>query len=168
MMLMRSKILVRTVLAGFLAGSAICRLAIPLPAFAEQPDDKSQPNVSASVSSWHTFHSAYIKRKWGVDVVGVRLVASDSMLEFRYKVLDVKKAEALNNKRWNPYLLDQASGAKLAVPTMEKIGQLRQTPPAVEGHIYWMVFANPGRMVKRGNRVNVVVGDFHADDLTVQ
>ena len=100
--------------------------------------------------------------------MGVRLVASNSMLEFRYKVLDVKKADALNNKRWNPYLLDQASGAKLAVPTMEKIGQLRQTPPPVEGHIYWMVFANPGRMVKRGNRVNVVVGEFHADGLTVE
>ena len=141
-------------------------LALQSPA--ETPTDKSQPSVSASVTTWHSFHSAYIKRKWGVDIVGVRLVASNSMLEFRYKVLDVKKADALNNKRWNPYLLDQASGAKLAVPTMEKIGQLRQTPPPVEGHIYWMVFANPGRMVKRGNRVNVVVGEFHADGLTVE
>ncbi len=165
MMWMRSKILVRIALGGLLAVNALGCFAISL---ADKPDDKSQPNVSASVSTWHTFHSAYIKRKWGVDVVGVRLVASDSMLEFRYKVLDVKKAEALNNKRWNPYLLDQASGAKLAVTTMEKIGQLRQTPPPVEGHIYWMVFANPGRMVKRGNRVNVVVGDFHADGLTVE
>jgi hypothetical protein len=167
MMLMRPKFLVRAVLTGFLVGTAIGSIAIPSPGSAQQ-NEKSQPNVSASVSTWHTFHSPYIKRRWGVDVVGVRLVASDSMLEFRYKVLDVKKAEALNNKRWNPYLLDQASGAKLAVPTMEKIGQLRQTPPPIEGHVYWMVFANPGRMVKRGNRVNVVVGDFHADGLTVE
>jgi len=165
-MLMWSKISMTAVLSGMLVGSSIGCFALQSPA--ETPTDKSQPSVSASVTTWHSFHSAYIKRKWGVDIVGVRLVASNSMLEFRYKVLDVKKADALNNKRWNPYLLDQASGAKLAVPTMEKIGQLRQTPPPVEGHIYWMVFANPGRMVKRGNRVNVVVGEFHADGLTVE
>src|SRR5690348_14073638 len=164
-MSMGFKTLMRAVLVGILVVGAIGAFASQSP---EKPSEQSQPSVSASVTTWHSFHSAYIKRKWGVDVVGVRLVASDSMLEFRYKVLDVKKAEALNNKRWNPYLLDQASGAKLAVPTMEKIGQLRQTPPPVEGHIYWMVFANPGRMVKRGNRVNVVVGDFHADGLTVE
>ena len=162
-----SKFLAGIVLAGSLAiaGEGAFGLEVQT---GTQPANKIQPNVSASVSTWRSFHSAYIKRKWGVDVVGVRLVASDSMLEFRYQVLDVKKADALNNKRWNPYLLDQASGAKLAVPTMEKIGQLRQTPPPVEGHIYWMVFANPGHLVKRGNRVNVVVGDFHADGLTVE
>ena len=39
------------------------------------------------------------------------------------------------------------------------------TPEA--GKSYWMAFSNKGRIVKRGDRVNVVIGQFHADGLAV-
>jgi hypothetical protein len=50
---------------------------------------------------------------------------------------------------------------------MEKIGQLRQSAPPEVGRSYWMAFSNKGRLVKRGDRVNVVVGPFRADGLVV-
>jgi hypothetical protein len=51
---------------------------------------------------------------------------------------------------------------------MEKVGKLRQTGPAAEGRVYWMVFGNPSQLVKRGNRVDVVIGDFRAEGIVVE
>jgi hypothetical protein len=90
------------------------------------------------------------------------------MLRFSYRVLDPERAKPLNDKRWNPYLVDEATGAKLGVPEMDKVGKLRQTGPTEMGRIYWMVFGNPGLLVKHGNRVDVVIGDFRADGIVVE
>jgi hypothetical protein len=83
-------------------------------------------------------------------------------------VLDSFKAAVLNDKRAMPYLVDQKSGTRLTVPTMEKIGALRQVANPEPGREYWMIFANPGKLVKPGQRVDVVIGAFRANSLTVE
>ncbi len=89
------------------------------------------------------------------------------MLAFRYIVIDPEKAKGLNDKRNTAFLIDEKSGAKLMVPQMEKVGALRTTSTPVAGRMYWMVFANVGRIVNVGSRVNVEIGDFKADGLIV-
>jgi len=64
-------------------------------------------------------------------------------------------------------LIDPKAGVQLVVPSMEKIGQLRQSSTPEVGKSYWMAFSNKGRLVKRGDRVNVVIGKFRADGLVV-
>jgi hypothetical protein len=44
---------------------------------------------------------------------------------------------------------------------------MRQSAEPEEGKSYWMAFSNKGRLVKKGDRVNVVIGQFHADGLAV-
>jgi hypothetical protein len=44
---------------------------------------------------------------------------------------------------------------------------LRQTPPPQAGRSYWMTFSNKGRRVARGDRVDVVIGPFRANNLVV-
>ena len=105
---------------------------------------------------------------WGVDNLGVKAVESGSMLRFTYRVLDASKAQALNNKKATPYLYDLKSRARLEVPSMEKVGQLRQSSPVQDGRTYWMVFANQQRLVKAGSRVDVVIGPFRAQGLLVE
>jgi hypothetical protein len=127
------------------------------------------PDPAASLSAgWHALHAVYFRRNWGVDIVGVRLVASGSMLEFRYRVLDPDKASALSDARSPPTLIDRRSGAHLQVPSMENIGALRQASSPKADRVYWMVFGNPGRLVQPGGQVDVVIGDFRADGLAVQ
>lgn len=111
--------------------------------------------------------SLYYKRTWGVDVVGVHPVASGEMLEFRYRVLDEAKAKVLFDKKLTPYLIDEATGTRLAVPTMENIGTLRQDIGANPERTYYVIFGNPGRLVKVGSHVDVVIGNFHLDGLIV-
>jgi hypothetical protein len=109
----------------------------------------------------------YYRLVWGVDSLGVKWAESGEVLRFTYRVLDPVKAQALNDKKNEPSLIDPERGVSLVVPSMENVGQLRQSAPPEGGKAYWMVFSNKGRPVKRGDHVNVVIGAFHADGLVV-
>ena len=65
-------------------------------------------------------------------------------------------------------MLDERSHAVLSVPTMEKVGPLRQSMAAENGKSYWMAFSNKGGPVKQGDQVSVVIGPVRIDGLIVQ
>jgi hypothetical protein len=104
---------------------------------------------------------------WGIDSISVRLVESGELVRFTYRVLDPSKAQVLNDKQSQATLDDPKAGVSLVVPTMEKIGQLRQTSAPEAGRSYWVTFSNKGRRVKRSDRVDVVIGQFRANNLVV-
>lgn len=110
----------------------------------------------------------YYETTWGVEILGIKSVESGTMLRFSYRVLDPQKAQVLNDKKSTPYLYDLTTHSRLEVPSMEKVGQLRQSSAVEEGHVYWMVFSNPERYVKPGTRVDVRIGQFLAQGLLVQ
>ena len=93
---------------------------------------------------------------------------SGEIIRFSYRILDAVKAQTLNDKKVEPVLIDGQAGAKLVIPSLEKVGQLRQSSTPEAGRSYWMAFSNKGRMVKPGDRVDVVIGQFRADGLVVQ
>jgi len=104
---------------------------------------------------------------WGVDSLGVKWTESGEIIRFTYRVVDANKAQALNDKKADPALIDPRAGVRLVVPQLEKVGQLRQSSTPIAGKVYWMAFSNKGRKVKRGDHVNLVIGNFHADGLVV-
>ena len=110
----------------------------------------------------------YYALTWGVDSLAVRSVESGELIRFTYRVLDVEKAKALNDKKNEPSMIDLAAGVRLVVPSLEKVGKLRQSSTAQAGKMYWMAFSNKGGLVKPGHRVNVVIGGFRAEGLIVQ
>ena len=163
-----------TLLAGLLVTLALSGAQAKQPEDAPRPDQagKRQPTAHPSETKptsagWHSRRGLYYQRKWGVDIVGVRPVSSGYMLRFNYRVVDPEKAAALNNRRSRPYLIDEKTRTALAVPAMEKIGELRQVSPPELNRIYFMIFGNPGRLVKSGSRVTIVVGNFRAEGLVV-
>jgi hypothetical protein len=109
----------------------------------------------------------YYRLVWGIEALGVKWTESGEVIRFSYRVLDPEKAKTLNDKRSEPSLIDPQAGVSLVVPSMEQIGQLRQSSTPEAGKSYWMAFSNKGRPVKRGHRVNVVIGTFRADGLVV-
>ncbi len=109
-----------------------------------------------------------IKEKWGIEISSVRLAVDGYMVDFRYRVLDAKKAESLFVRKIKPYLIDQASNKVLAVPNLGKVGPLRTSNKPKEGRIYWMFFGNTRRLVESGSKVTVVIGDFRVENLSVQ
>jgi hypothetical protein len=147
---------------AFAAGDEKTATATEVNAAPQSPQSsKSMQKFSGSRSS------LFFKRTWGVDVVGVHPVSSGQMLEFRYRVLDETRAKPLFDKTLKPYLIDEATGTRLAVPAMENVGELRQDVTPAIGRIYYTIFGNPGKLVKPGSRVSIVIGDFHIDGLIV-
>jgi hypothetical protein len=110
----------------------------------------------------------YYALVWGVDSLVVKSVESGEIVKFTYRVVDASKAEMLNDKKNEPSLIDLRSGVKLVVPSLEKVGQLRQSGKPEVGKVYWMAFSNKGRLVRPGHHVDVVIGQFKADGLIVQ
>jgi hypothetical protein len=98
----------------------------------------------------------------------VKVAESGELIRFNYRVVDPQKARALNDKKAEPELLDPQARVKLTVPQMEKVGKLRQSSTPKAGVTYWMAFSNPTLAVKRGHRVDVVIGSFRATNLLVE
>ena len=111
---------------------------------------------------------AYYSLFWGVDTLSVKAMESGELIRFSYRVLDGQRAKQLNDKNSDPILVVPEKRVQLVVPALEKVGKLRQSSTPIEGKVYWMAFSNPGLAVKRGDRVDVVIGQFHANGLVVQ
>ena len=133
----------------------------PAPSKSAGPPTRYLPNRFAGRAG------AYYRVVWGIDSPSVKWTESGEVIRFSWRVLDAEKAKALNDKKSEPSLIDPKAGVSLVVPAMENIGQLRQSAPPEVGKSYWMAFSNKGRLVKRGDRVIVVIGPFRADGLVV-
>jgi hypothetical protein len=110
----------------------------------------------------------YYEGVWGVGELRVKVAEAGQVIRFDYQVLDPQKAAVLNDKKVEPGLFDAQAGVRLVVPQMEKVGQLRQSSTPKAGMTYWMAFSNPTLAVKRGHRVDVVIGSFRATSLVVE
>jgi len=158
-----------TALFGSLLLLTICGPSFAVVGF-EGSDSNSLTvaTIAAPEVARHPREKTYMKRQWGVEVLYVRTTAAGYMLEFRYKVLDPEKAKPLFERQIKPQLTHNESGSKLIVPTPAKTGALRNSNPPLANHTYWMFFANPGKLVKPGEHVNIEIGDFVAERLIVQ
>jgi hypothetical protein len=157
--------------AGVAAGASAADTP-PVPAKAPVPaagsGTKSHPGTSPYSPDRFAGRAGLNYRLiWGIDSISVRLVESGELVRFTYRVLDPSKAQVLNDKQTQATLDDPKAGVSLVVPTMEKIGQLRQTSTQEAGKSYWVTFSNKGRRVKRSDRVDVVIGQFRANNLVV-
>src|SRR5215470_12793187 len=129
-------------LAVLLAGSIVVA-----PAFPQSTQANEKPTAQAGHSPYQP--SRFSKRAtqyyglvWGVDSLAVKSTESGEVIRFSYRVLDAEKAKTLNDKKNEPSLIDPQAGVKLIVPSLEKVGQLRQSSAPEAGKSYWMAFSN--------------------------
>ena len=155
--------------------------AIPALALADVPTQGASASAARKSSNARAYKVAprrpaglpesarkYYALTAGVDQMSAKLAESGQLVRFSYRITDVTRAAAMHDKASAPYLLDEKVHAVLQVPTMEKVGPLRQSGPPESGKAYWMVFSNKGNLVKAGHRVSVVIGQFRVDGLIVQ
>lgn len=110
----------------------------------------------------------FFSAAWGIDRLRVNYTMSGNLIRFSFRVVQPKIAKALGDHEATPYLYAPRVSAMLQVPNMEQVGQLRQMHTEEANKDYWMVFSNKGNLVHRGDRVNVIIGKFHADGLVVE
>jgi hypothetical protein len=108
----------------------------------------------------------------GVELMAIRLAASDFLIDFRYRVKDVAKAQPLLEMKMQPVLVNEATGDRYYVPKAPKVGSLKQSAtakqPAIVDRVYFMLFANPDRKLKSGEKVTLYAGESVVKDIVVQ
>jgi hypothetical protein len=158
-------------LGGWLAGSAALAQSAAQPGAAgsaqQAPAKPAAQPMHYLPSRFGGRAGVYYKAVWGIDSLSVKWAESGELVRFAWRVVDADKAKVLGDKSVEASLIDPQAGVSLVVPTMEKVGQLRQSGPPEAGRSYWMAFSNKGRRVKRGDRVSVVIGPFRAENLVV-
>jgi len=159
--------------SGILVSPVASQSAAPAGTPAVAPPSPA-PKPAAAPAPYHYQPNRVPKRAgmyyglvWGVEALRVKYAESGEIIRFSWSVLDAEKAKTLNDKTVEPSLIDPQAGVSLVVPALEKVGQLRQSSTPEAGRSYWMAFSNKGRLVKRGDRVNVVIGKFRAEGLVV-
>ena len=159
-------------LAGCIAGSFFISFSYDAASASAPAVKTSGPPRAATAADqardWRMREGLFFKRNWGVEIIGVRPASSGYMLVLRYRMLDPEKAKILNDRKTKAYLIDEATGIVLAVPTMENVGELRPGATPEANRTYFMVFGNPGKLVRAGSRVSLVAGSFRVDGLVVE
>jgi len=155
--------------AGFLLGTVVPS------SLHGQPTTETTAKPPKATSPTHYQPNRFPKRAqeyygvvWGLDSLSVKAVESGALIRFSYRVLDPAKANVLNDKKVEAFLDSPTERVRLSIPSLEKVGQLRQASAQESGRVYWMAFSNPRRTVKPGDHVNVVIGHFHAEGLLVE
>lgn len=171
----------KRLLAGLLAGSIFVCSALTKAAQGNDKTVAGQPAAVASTASpapkatppppavrKSQRGADFYRKRWGIDNIIVRATASGVLVRFSYRVVDAEKAAVINDKAKAPYLIEEKTGLALQIPSMEKVGQLRQTAKPENGREYWMAFSNKGKLIKPGSRVDIVIGSFRINDLVVE
>ncbi len=103
----------------------------------------------------------------GFRVVKVRLSAAGHMVDVRYWVDDPEKAWPLLRDA-SLVLEHEASELRLRVPTSAFVGPLAQNgEKPKKDRRYFILFANPGGLVKAGETVRLHIGELAFGPFTV-
>lgn len=141
-------------------------VAVAGPTLAQHAHQTTVPFTTHSVTE---IQRQAVEERYGVSILGVRMTAAGHMLDFRYRVLDTAKAGRLVRPKMGLALIDQATKVEMAVPTMEKVGSLKQTRSHLfPDRTYSVLFSNRGSIVRVGSKVSIHFGDLILDDLIVE
>lgn len=157
------------VLVALLTSTALFQsLHAQSPASALKPQAQSASPTRYRPNPFPKRAESYYGIVWGIDGLSVKAVESGALIRFSYRVLNPERAKVLNDKKVEAFLESPSENVRLSIPSLEKVGQLRQGTAEETGKSYWMAFSNPRRTVKPGDHVNVVIGNFRANGLIVE
>lgn len=106
---------------------------------------------------------------FGLHFESLRVSGDGLLLDFRYRVTDPDKAMHVVNRQTRPVIIDPVSKMELQVPHAQNIGTLRQMgSKLIRGRRYTALFANPGKIIKSGSKVSIVMGSFRLDNVVVE
>lgn len=99
----------------------------------------------------------------GIRVLRIVMTAGGGVVELQYQTLDPDKALAVHDDEAPPQLIDERTGAVVAIPFHEHAN--RELHTAVT---YREMFMNGGGALDRGSKVTLTVGDAVIEHIEVQ
>lgn len=100
----------------------------------------------------------------GIQLVRITISGGGGILDLRYRVLDPDKAVIVHDKNKPPTIISESTGRSASQPWMPHHGG---GEPKFAVTYYELIY-NPEGVIKRGDRVTLVIGDAHLAHVIVQ
>jgi hypothetical protein len=97
-------------------------------------------------------------------VLSLRTTANGDLLDVRYKLTGV---ERVSGDTKETYVLDPATGERLGALGVSRVGLL-STKHVDKAGTSFLILQNPGKKIKAGDRVTIVISGARADDVLVE
>jgi hypothetical protein len=155
---------------GFIAGITLTLLAVAaaltvVRALGHDTKAAAKP-VAAVPAAWvrPAVSSAGLVDRTGVKITQVAVTGGGGLIDLRYQVIDPNKAARLHDANNPPAVVDEQTG----VVAHDLFMQHSHSGPFAFGETYYLVFDNPGNLVRRGGFVTVLLGDAQVDHVLVR
>jgi hypothetical protein len=143
----------RVAVLGLVTGAVLVVAPAAFYEFASSSGGSSHARQPAIASSPLLSKSGF-QGKSGVRIVRVAVTGGGGLLDLRYQVLDPQAANSIHDKTTPPDLVDEHTGVVVNELFM---GHSHQGPLKA-AQTYYLIFNNPGNLVRRGSRVTVQLG----------
>jgi hypothetical protein len=100
----------------------------------------------------------------GVKITQLAVTGDGGLVDLRYQVIDPDKAATLHDVKSPPAVVDEQTG----VVVHDLFMGHSHSAPYTFGETYYLVFDNPGNLVRRGAYVTVLLGDAEVDHVLVR
>jgi hypothetical protein len=117
----------------------------------------------AAVEGPHVSAAGLVQRS-GVRISQLAISGGGGLVDLRYQVVDPEKANSVHDRATPPVLVDERTGLlvnELLMGHMHK-GQMKA------GQTYYLIFVNPGNLVRRGTPMTVQLGNAQVAHVRVQ
>lgn len=130
------------------------------------PPPHSDPAPASIAATWQRpiVSEAALEQGTGIRLTQVAVSGAGGLLDVRFLVLDPQKAVALHRKDAPPALIDETTQVVVSSLLMDH----SHTSPFRQGATYYLVFNNPGNLVKRGGNVTVLLGGTGVEHVVVK
>ena len=147
---------------GAVTGAA---LAIAVVAGYELSRSSDEADVQALVAgSPPLLSKAAFQAKVGVRITRVSVTGDGGLLDLRFQVLDPRAAASIHDASTPPQLVDESTGVVVSQLLMGHMHTGKMNP----GQTYYLLFNNPGNLVRRGGSVTVQLGSARLADVAVE
>jgi len=103
-------------------------------------------------------------RRYGIEILGVKLVADGDVVRLNYRVIDYDTAKRAF--KGEARLVPDGGDRFLPVMSTGRLGALQQRPNRL-GRPQFMLFTNAGRVLRAGDRAVLIVGEARVAGIPV-
>jgi hypothetical protein len=107
---------------------------------------------------------AAFEQRSGVRIIAVAVTGDGGLVDIRYEVIDPNAAASIHSQATPPQLVDERTGVLVNRLLMGHIhnGQMKAA------QTYFLLFENPGNLVRAGGRVTVQLGSARVAHVPVR
>jgi hypothetical protein len=153
-------------LIGVAIGATLVVTVTAVVVWLSRDDGAAAAPVKPAPAAWQrpTVTNAELAQRLGVKITQVAVSGHGGLVDLRYRVLDPDRANEVHDAAKPPAVVDDRSGVVVNQLYMDH----SHSGPFRAGATYYLIFNNPGNLVRRGATVSVLLGDTQVDHVQVR